>query len=353
MHNAVDESASVTPIELAPLIGADNDDDELPITPTTPRSAPLLGLSCHGCGKDLGHGLFCVHCGEPFRQDVPNVDAVLSKFIAPVICLGQAAQAAEGLPRLMGYSEGTLNRYIQACGGEIAAIRHEIATFGNPEDRANLEGLLNGTYKNPPHDNGDPPTEEELAAQRKTIAELLRCPESKTAHLEAHHILAVRLYTTSTYRAINAPLRGDPPITPNPFAATTYFISAGIKLLRSVAGHGPDAHTPVALWRGYHDMKITDAFMTSGGTEFGCMSTTPNEQVAIDFATDGSECPLLFKLMTKDFMSRGANVGFLSVYPGERENLFPPLTYLRPIRAAREEHGGKVYLVILVEPVIP
>ena len=33
------------------------------------------------------------------------------------------------------------------------------------------------------------------------------------------------------------------------------------------------------------------------------------------------------------FMSRGANVGFLSV--------FPPLTYLRPIRAAREEHGGK------------
>ena len=52
-------------------------------------------------------------------------------------------------------------------------------------------------------------------------------------------------------------------------------------------------------------------------------------------------------------MSHGANIGFLSVYPGEKEVLYPPLTYLRPIRMYEETIGTTVYKVVEVEPVFP
>ena len=52
-------------------------------------------------------------------------------------------------------------------------------------------------------------------------------------------------------------------------------------------------------------------FLSHGGTEFACMSTTACRETALKFAT--SKCPLIFKFETKDFMSRGADISFLSV----------------------------------------
>ena len=52
-------------------------------------------------------------------------------------------------------------------------------------------------------------------------------------------------------------------------------------------------------------------------------------------------------------MSHGAAIGFLSVYPGDKEVLYPPLTYLRPIRMYEEMIGTTVYKVVEVEPVFP
>ena len=89
-----------------------------------------------------------------------------------------------------------------------------------------------GTYKNPNTD--DSATAEELAAESKTIEELMESNEVATAKLLDSHVLALRLYTTSTYDSINKPLRTDPATQPHPFAITTYFVSQGIKLLRYV-----------------------------------------------------------------------------------------------------------------------
>ena len=130
-----------------------------------------------------------------------------------------------------------------------------------------------------------------------------------------------------------------------------YYISEGIKLLRSVAGELPGAHQPQDFWRGMKDLTISDAFLESGDTEFACMSTTLSQETAIDFAI--STAPMIIKLETKDFMSRGADISFLSVYPDESESLFPPLTYLRPIAKETIERNGKEYLVVRCEPVIP
>ena len=64
-----------------------------------------------------------------------------------------------------------------------------------------------------------------------------------------------------------------------------------------------------------------------------------------------SALPLIFKFETKDFTSRGADIGWLSVYPNEKEALYPPLTYLRSVGAKKEELGGLQMLVATVEPV--
>ena len=83
----------------------------------------------------------------------------------------------------------------------------------------------------------------------------------------------------------------------------------------------------------------------------GCMSTTSSRDVAKDFAA--SDCPLLFKFMSRSFMSHGADISFLSVYPEEREVLYPPLTFLRPIKLSQETIDGKIYQIAEVEPVFP
>ena len=106
-------------------------------------------------------------------------------------------------------------------------------------------------------------------------------PHAQMAKLGRHHILALRLYTTDSYSKINDPLRKDPPERPHPFAATTFFISEGIKMLRAVAANLPDAHTPLIFWRGMRNLGLTAEFMAKGGTEFACVSTTASEAIAV------------------------------------------------------------------------
>lgn len=274
-----------------------------------------------------------------------------SKFVARQIRLGRATQAAAGLADLMGFNDMSLLHLIDAHGGGTDAIVHEINANGTEEDQRNLQGLLDGTYTNPPNSNGDPPTPEELAAQSKTINELMQTNQVQIAKLLRAHVLALRLYTTSTFASLNKPLRADPPTQPHPFAATTYFVSQGIKLLRSVAGELPNAHDPQAFWRGMKDLTIGQEFLQKGGTEFACMSTSTSQETAIDFAQ--STAPMVIKLETKDFMSRGADISFLSVYPGESETLFPPLTFLRPLGSETFVKDGKDYFLVRCEPVIP
>ena len=150
-------------------------------------------------------------------------------------------------------------------------------------------------------------------------------------------------------QVINDPLRKVPPQRPHPFAATTWYIDQGIKMLRAVAASLPDAHETQVYWRGMRDLGLTMEFLDKGGTEFACLSTSASQEIAVNFAT--SQLPLIFKFETKDFTSRGADISFLSVFPGEQEALYPPLTYLRSVGAKKETLGGLTALVATVEPV--
>jgi len=50
---------------------------------------------------------------------------------------------------------------------------------------------------------------------------------------------------------------------------------------------------------------------------------------------------VLLRLRTSTFMQRGADLSFLSAFPGEAEVLFPPLTFLKPLSEARRDATGR------------
>ena len=128
-----------------------------------------------------------------------------------------------------------------------------------------------------------------------------------------------------------------------------YLITTTIKLLRAIAATQPDAHKTRVFWRGTKDLGLTQEFLDEGGTEFACLSTSASKDVAVNFAV--SALPLVFKFETTNFLSRGAEVSFLSVYPHEEEALYPPLTFLRSVKTETESFGGKMMLVATVQPV--
>ena len=79
------------------------------------------------------------------------------------------------------------------------------------------------------------------------------------------------------------------------------------------------------------------------------MSTTADLGVAVAYSK--SDSSLLFKISTKSFLQRGAELTFLSAFPAEAEVLLPPLTYLRPTGQKLELMIGELrYTVIEVEP---
>ena len=116
-----------------------------------------------------------------------------------------------------------------------------------------------------------------------------------------------------------------------------------------MAATEPDANAEKIYWRGMKNLGITDAFRQQGGTDFACVSTTADESVAVhQFAA--SELPLVFRIVTKNPITRGAVIAFLSVMPHEKECLYPPLTYLQCTDMKMQKSNGVDLLVATVEP---
>lgn len=99
---------------------------------------------------------------------------------------------------------------------------------------------------------------------------------------------------------------------------------------------------------------VQPSFRNKGGSEYAPMSTTSDVRVALQYAQ--SERSLLFKIKTASFLQRGADLDYLSAFPGEHEILFPPLTHLLPTgRSFTQtfEENGMTVEVIEVRAIMP
>merc|ERR1712190_158925 len=89
------------------------------------------------------------------------------------------------------------------------------------------------------------------------------------------------------------------------------------------------------------NLDITRDFLINGGTELGPMSTSTSTTKIGEYCK--SKEPLVMRVVCESFMNRGSDMSWLSLYPGEEEVLYPPLTYLEVIKTSLiENHRGKV-----------
>ena len=272
----------------------------------------------------------------------------------------------------------------------VSAIKKEFAEHGQDDedwrpddgfgsDQRRLDYILNGKATFHKQANGAIRDRHPGGRLNLTLDDFVKMPQARDAGLEKAHVLALRLYTSNSYSCINGPLRkvadiraaekkqmeedqkfGRPVqspklLAPHPFAATTYYISDALKKLRANLADGGIQDR--VFWRGMANMGANEMFFDKGGTEMGCMSTTADEAVARKFAKVGTrgEKPLLLKVVAKDHMSCGADISWLSMYPEEKEVLYPPLTYLQPNAIEGQAVGtdpGEV-TVITLSPTYP
>ena len=152
--------------------------------------------------------------------------------------------------------------------------------------------------------------------------------------LMREHVLALRLYSTIAFRSINNPLRDQSRRAEgraHPLPVTVTLIGEALRQLRKVESNSATAQDSVVLYRGLSRSCISPEFLDMGGTELAPMSTTNDLKVALQYSA--SEHSVILRFRSKDFMDRGVSIEFLSAFPGgTSEALFPPLTYLRPMR---------------------
>ena len=167
----------------------------------------------------------------------------------------------------------------------------------------------------------------DLGRGQMMLSNFMENQKARLARLSWAELVAMRLYTTTSFMFMNGPLRDDARYERGeqcPLPVTTHFAWTGIKKLRSLH---VDSHE-MTLWRGMRNLEVADEFMTKGGTELAFMSTTQDLRVAVRYCL--SKQALLFKIVSPSFMTIGADVQWLSAFPSEKEILYPPLTFLKP-----------------------
>ena len=199
-------------------------------------------------------------CGATSVDELRASERVSDRFAgsAKELVTGQPEEAATGLYGIIGYEEAYL-RERMAAG--TAAIVAEAEALGDPEVLENLRYILDAPAgsSNTQFHNGwrrdQAPDGSSLRSRRgMRLADFVALPVARRARLEEAHVVALRLYSTAAFRALNGPMRNlklspcrkdeagnplplEPPqlAAPHPQPVTMAFIYEALKRMRAVA----------------------------------------------------------------------------------------------------------------------
>jgi hypothetical protein len=185
-----------------------------------------------------------------------------------------------------------------------------------------------------------------------TLADFCKLDMAQQARLKIWHVASLRIYTSFLFKLMNNPFRDaanrDGFVCTHPLPATMMFIDEALRMLRSVHAGNDNPNAPLEFWRGIKDMEVSKDFLKRGGTELACMSTSTDSAIVGMYAL--SRQPLILRIKASSFMSMGADISGFSLYASEKEVLFPPLTYLKPLGTALiQNYPG---MVVDLEPQI-
>jgi len=258
--------------------------------------------------------------------------------------------SAKGLAHMLGLTTRELCLRMSV----ERAIEEEIARHGTAEDCECLHYVLH--QKAGESSREFPNGVRDETRQQETFDDFCQMEEAQRAGLEREEVLALRLYTTAIFKSLNNPLRAG--TKPHPMPATIGFLHSGIKKLRE---NGKDKPGTKDFFRGMRDMLVgfdsrfmelaepEDPGSHRGGVECAPMSTTSDFKVAVQYGASRSS--LIFKVATDGFRQRGADISFLSAFPGEKEFVYPPGTFLAPTGKQEEiDYHGAKFTVIEVKP---
>ncbi len=185
----------------------------------------------------------------------------------------------------------------------------------------------------------------------RCLKDFMHLPQAKASRLKEAELVALRFYTSHSFNALNIPMRDFDRQGPHPLPAIMMNIQTALKKLRALGADDASSKQTVVLWRGMSYMQLPQKFSAEGGTELAPMSTTTDVSVAISYAVKkDTRSALLFRFVTRNNLERGADVQWLSMFPGESETLFPPLTFLQRTRTEPQDvvhNGVKVTIVEL------
>jgi len=191
--------------------------------------------------------------GKPERVVLPLPEP---KFAATMLTIGESEIAARGLQAALGLDDDAVLAGFML--DPIAAIQVEVLRHGSENDCDNFYYILRGvsqktmdlpaqvkrdmascTYHGGTLEEG----EYDRGHKDWRLADFVNHETSKLAGLKSHHVLALRLYTSSSYDKFNRPLRTEQ--TPHPWRFTVYVLAEALKKLRVVDAtlHGQDFNT--------------------------------------------------------------------------------------------------------------
>jgi hypothetical protein len=159
-------------------------------------------------------------------------------------------------------------------------------------------------------------------------------------------VLSLRMYTASTFAWYNGQLR-DKGMKGLGITCSRSIISARQCLIRMQA-IGREAQSPgnsrhtANTYRGVTG-KLGNTFKEGGmGMDFAFFSTSASHDVAVEFTKDVAN-KVIFEVVYVSAAS-GVNVEAISVFPGEKEILYPPCTGLSMSREQRDANGNVVVI---------
>ena len=298
------------------------------------------GLRNDACGPNR-------FLGEPTELKFGHAnDMVLG--IEHVMCV----EDDDGFKKECYRGEEAMKREIEKYGSDEAkeCLRYVLEMAAGSSDKA----FQNGQKRDCDAD-GDVLAERRRADGRgMRLDDFVEHPKSRQCHLKRVHVLGLRLYTSAAFKDINGPLRDIGRFErseAHPLPVTVTYIREALGKLRvSMSEENCEyAHVACDFYRGIKSVMIPDEFLKKGGTELAPMSTTYDLKVAMQYSASANA--VLLRLRTKNYLTRGPDISYVSCFPKEEEYLFPPLTYLRPMgHTEMLEVDEAVYHVVDVEP---